>query len=64
MVDGGNTLRFTYDGAERLTQVEESLGSGLWRPLRTFTYATTNALPNQRLGKLEVARTQNEVPPS
>ncbi|HSL81718.1 MAG TPA: hypothetical protein VLF66_03025 [Thermoanaerobaculia bacterium] len=61
VVDGGNTLRFTYDGAERLTAVEESVGFGAWRPVRTFTYATTNALPNRRLGKLEVARAYNHV---
>lgn len=39
-VDGPNDLTFTYDRAERLTQVRETGGSQ--RALKTFTYATQN----------------------
>ncbi len=59
MTDGPNTLRFTYDGAERLTKVEESQGFGLYRPLKSFTFATANGAGDDRLGKLQVARGYN-----
>ncbi len=59
MTDGPNTLRFTYDGAERLTKVEESQGFGLYRPLKSFTFATANGAGDYRLGKLQVARGYN-----
>jgi RHS repeat-associated protein len=57
--DGPHTLRFTYDGAERPTQVEESLGFGLYRPLKSFTFAATNGTGDYRRGKLQVARGYN-----
>ncbi len=59
MTDGPNTLRFTYDGAERLTKVEESQGFGLYRPLKSFTFGTANGAGDYRLGKLQVARGYN-----
>ena len=39
-VDGPNDLTFTYDKAERLTQVRET--GGALRTLKTFTYSTAN----------------------
>jgi RHS repeat-associated protein len=39
-VDGPNDLTFTYDKAERLTQVRET--GGLQRTLKTFTYSGAN----------------------
>ncbi len=45
--------------AHRLAQVEESLGFGAWRPLKSFTFATANGAGDDRLGKLQVARGYN-----
>ncbi len=39
-VDGPNDLTFTFDKAERLTQVRET--GGLQRTLKTFTYGSSN----------------------
>jgi RHS repeat-associated protein len=39
-VDGPNNLTFTYDAAERLTQIRET--GGAQRVLKTFTYSTQN----------------------
>jgi len=59
VVDGPNTLRLTYDGAERLTKVEESLGFGLWRPIKVFTFATANGTNDWKKGKLTLAQRYN-----
>ncbi len=40
VVDGSSDLTFAYDNAERLTQVRET--GGAQRPLKSFTFATTN----------------------
>src|ERR1041385_1203545 len=45
-IDGPNDLTFTYDVAERLTQVRET--GGTQRVLKTFTYAAQNV--NDSLG--------------
>jgi hypothetical protein len=58
-IDGPNDLTFTYDGAERLTQVKETATGG--RVVKSFTYATSNGAGNWRLGKLQVARRYNHV---
>ncbi|HSL84883.1 MAG TPA: RHS repeat-associated core domain-containing protein [Thermoanaerobaculia bacterium] len=59
VVDGPSDLTFTYDGAERVTQVRETGTGG--RVLKALTYATTNATGDHRLGKLQVARGYNHV---
>jgi RHS repeat-associated protein len=46
-VDGPNDLTFTYDPAERLTQVRETLGAQ--RVLKTFTYAAQNGVDGSGL---------------
>ncbi len=48
--DGPNDLAFVYDPEERLLQVNEA--SGLSRPLKSFTYASSNATNDLRQGKL------------
>jgi RHS repeat-associated protein len=57
--DGPNVLAFTYDSAERLTEVKES-GSG-GRVLKQFGYAGTNGANDWRLGKLRDASRFNYV---
>ena len=58
--DGSNDLTFTYDRAERLTQVRET--AGLMRELKAFVYATGNAGADLKKGKLERAIRHNYLP--
>jgi RHS repeat-associated protein len=68
ILDGPNDLTFTYDGAERVTQIRETGGGFLgcvatWtsgpRCLKTFAYATGNGTGDWRLGKLQTAKRYN-----
>ena len=56
-IDGANDLTFTYDTAERLTEVKETGNSG--RILKTFTYGPDNGVNDWRLGKLQKTRRNN-----
>ena len=53
--DGPNDLAFVYDGAERLTQVNEFGG----RPLKTFSFSPGNGVNDWSLGKLQQASRYN-----
>ena len=59
--DGLHDLAYTFDRAERLTQVAQADGSG--NPstpvLTTLAYAITNSGSNKRNGKLETATSAN-----
>jgi YD repeat-containing protein len=59
-------VRYTYDGAERLTQVEgrSATNSDTFRPVKTFTYGTENGQnpADHRNGKLWVASRFNYGP--
>jgi YD repeat-containing protein len=59
--DGAHDLAFTYDRAERLTQVAQADASG--NPgtpvLTTLVYATANTTNNYKNGKLETATAAN-----
>ncbi|MFL6193889.1 MAG: RHS repeat-associated core domain-containing protein, partial [Thermoanaerobaculia bacterium] len=57
MIDGPNDLTYTYDRAERVTQVRET--GGLQRTLKGYTYATDNPLGNYRKGKVLTAQRYN-----
>ena len=59
-VDGSSDLTFTYDRAERLTQVEETGTGG--RVLKAFEYATANNGADLRQGKLWKATRHNYLP--
>ena len=54
--DGQTNLSFTYDRAERLTQVNGNEGL-----LKTFTYGTSNAAGARTNGRLETATRHNSV---
>jgi RHS repeat-associated protein len=58
-VDGPNDLTFTYDAAERLTQVKETGSSG--RLLKSFAYASAFSPGDWRKGKLREATRYNYV---
>lgn len=68
ILDGPNSLTYSYDAAGRVTQVRES-GSGFlgcvatWttgpKCLEVFTYATANGASDYRLGKLQTASRYN-----
>ena len=51
---GGRTLSFTFDGAERLTEIKE--GTAV---LKEFTFGVENVATNLVKGKLETARRRN-----
>jgi hypothetical protein len=53
LLDGSNDLTFSFDRAERLTQVRET--GGLQRILKTFTFATANGSNDWANGKLRQA---------
>ena len=57
-------LKYTYDHAERLTQIQSRnpLNPGSFRPLKTFSYATANDGINKKQGKLEIATRHNYHP--
>ncbi len=59
--DGQHDLAFTYDAAERLTQVAQADASGNpGTPVVTaFSYATANGASNWKNGKLETATAYN-----
>jgi len=59
--DGQHDLAFTYDAAERLTQVAQADASGTpGTPVVTaFSYATANGASNWKNGKLETATAYN-----
>jgi hypothetical protein len=59
--DGAHALAFSFDRAERLTQVAQADGSGdpSTPVLKTLAYATTSSGSNLRNGKLEVATSNN-----
>jgi RHS repeat-associated protein len=66
---GTQDLRFTYDGAERLTAVQSADTGGIVRTLKTFTYGTENLGPcnaidncEARNGKLLTATRHNYDP--
>ncbi len=54
-VDGPHDLTYTYDAAERVTEIDET-GS---RPLKTFSYATANVGSDAANGKLRTASRYN-----
>jgi RHS repeat-associated protein len=56
-VDGQHNFSFTYDRAERMTQVTGNGG----QVLKTFTYGTSNALGTRTNGRLESASRYNYV---
>jgi RHS repeat-associated protein len=58
-IDGPFNLTFSYDFAERLTQVRE--GSGDFRVLKQYTYATANATGQFDRGKRKTASRFNHV---
>jgi hypothetical protein len=68
VIDGPKDLTYTFDGAERVTQIRET-GSGFlgclatWtsgpRRLKTFAYAASNGTGDWRLGKLQTAKRYN-----
>jgi RHS repeat-associated protein len=55
--DGPNDLTYSFDRAERLTQVRET--GGLQRMLKEFTFATDNPVGNYRKGKTLTAQRYN-----
>lgn len=55
--DSAFDLNFTYDKAERLTNVKDSAG----KSLKTFVFATANATDNYRNGRLQSAVRDNRV---
>ena len=55
--DGPSNLTFTYDRAERVTQVRET--AGLQRTLKTFTYGTSSAFGVWNNGKRTIAERFN-----
>ncbi|MHB8799137.1 MAG: RHS repeat-associated core domain-containing protein [Thermoanaerobaculia bacterium] len=59
--DGQHDLAFTYDAAERLTQVAQADASGnpTTPVLKAFSYATANGASNWKNGKLETATAYN-----
>ena len=57
--DGPHNLTFTYDRAERLTQVTGNGG----QVLKTFSYGTSNAAGIRTNGRLETATRYNSVGP-
>lgn len=58
---GGTTLRFTYDDAERMTNVDRIAG-GVTTPLKAFTFAPANDGIDLKKGKLETAIRYNNLP--
>jgi RHS repeat-associated protein len=61
MVDGPSDLTYSYDRAERLTQVRET--GGYQRTLRSFTFATANGSNDWAKGKLRQATANNWYDP-
>jgi RHS repeat-associated protein len=69
--DGNNTVRFNYDRAERLTQVQECLFGGMcsifnpgdWRMLKEYNYYTDDASASNvyHLGKLKQSIRHNWI---
>jgi RHS repeat-associated protein len=59
-IDGPNDLSFTYDKAERLTQVSVT-GSNPVQVLKAFTYGSSNAGGVRTNGRLETADRYNYV---
>ncbi|HKI00774.1 MAG TPA: RHS repeat-associated core domain-containing protein [Thermoanaerobaculia bacterium] len=57
--DGPNVLIFTYDAAERLTEIREGGSAGL--PLKEFIFAPVNGTGNWSKGKLAQATRYNYV---
>jgi YD repeat-containing protein len=59
-------LNYTYDDAERLTQIEsrETATSMSFRVSKVFTFGTSNGLTNKKRGKLETATRHNYRPVS
>ena len=54
--DPTRVLTYQYDAFERLIKVHDAYNN---RPLKEWTYATANAAPNLRRGKVEVAKRFN-----
>jgi RHS repeat-associated protein len=64
-VDGPSDLRFTYDRAGRATRIDGQIATpaafaGL-RPIKIFTYGSSNLATNRSNGKLEQATRYNYV---
>jgi len=59
-------LNYTYDDAERLTQVKsrETATSASFRVSKLFAFGTSNGVSNMKLGKLETATRHNYRPVS
>lgn len=57
--DGGRSVSFMFDRAERLTQAQEA--DGAQRLLKSFGYATANSGTNLKKGRLETATRYNHV---
>ena len=57
-VDGASSLRFFYDAAERLTQVNDD-AAGL--PMKVFTYGTGTSAADRSRGKVKAAARYNYV---
>jgi RHS repeat-associated protein len=62
VVDGPNDLTYSYDRAERLSQVRET--GGYQRVLKSFTFATANGTGDWANGKLKQAVGNNWYDPN
>ncbi len=59
---GSFDLRFTYDRAERLTDVDEGLPAGSTRPFKRFLFGTANSGTDLKNGQLLTAVRWNWLP--
>lgn len=57
VIDGPNDLTYTYDRAERVSQIRET--GGAQRTLKAFTYGSGNVGANSLLGKVQLAQRYN-----
>jgi RHS repeat-associated protein len=57
VIDGPNDLTYTYDRAERLSQIRETVAGG--RTLKVFNYGSANVGGNYVLGKVQQAQRYN-----
>ncbi|MCP3994398.1 MAG: hypothetical protein GY722_04930, partial [bacterium] len=61
-VDGPNDVRFSFDRAGRLTDVEEGLAGGGTRPLKSYAFGTSSTASNWANGKVVGAIGNNHLP--
>ncbi len=62
MVDGLSDVRFSFDRAGRLTQVEEALDDDVTRPLKSNTFGIISTASNWANGKVVQAIGNNHLP--